>query len=167
MLQLLICVGILGALVVNVMIPADAWRTVFALALPPAVLLGLGMTICPESPAWLKMNGRREDAEMTAKKLWGSGGLEQLGDSSSEAFEGSPKSEPTMTEVLQSPGARVGAILFLLQQFSGINAVIYFSTRIFSQAGVTSGAAASALVGAVNVAGTVLAAGLMEKAGRK
>ncbi len=34
-------------------------------------------------------------------------------------------------------------------------------------AGVASGAIASAAVGAINVAGTVVAAGLMDKAGRK
>lgn len=154
---------------VNVLIPSTAWRAVFALALVPAVLLGLGMMLSPESPTWLAMNGRREDAENTATKLWGPKGLDQLGSVGTEeaiasGFEGS---EPTWSEVLASPGARVGASLFLFQQFSGINAVIYFSTRIFSQAGVTSGAMASALVGAVNVAGTVMAASLMEKAGRK
>jgi sugar porter (SP) family MFS transporter len=161
--QLLICVGILMALVVNVSIPATAWRTVFALALVPAGLLGLGMFFCPESPTWLAMSGRRSEAESTARRLWGSGGLTQLG--SAESASGQP--QPRWGEVLAAPGARVGAVLFLLQQFSGINAVIYFSTRIFGEAGVASGAAASALVGAVNVAGTVMAAGLMEKAGRK
>lgn len=29
------------------------WRTMFALATVPAVLLGLGMAYCPESPRWL------------------------------------------------------------------------------------------------------------------
>ena len=35
------------------------------------------------------------------------------------------------------------------------------------QAGITSGALASAAVGAINVLGTVIAASLMDKAGRK
>lgn len=44
--------------------------------------------------------------------------------------------------------------LFLFQQFAGINAVVYFSTQVFRSAGITNDVAASALVGAANVAGT-------------
>lgn len=40
--QLMICVGILAALLVNVALPATAWRSMFALAAAPAALLGLG-----------------------------------------------------------------------------------------------------------------------------
>ena len=40
--QLLICVGILGALLVNVALPASAWRAMFGVSALPAVLLGLG-----------------------------------------------------------------------------------------------------------------------------
>ena len=38
---------------------------------------------------------------------------------------------------------------------------------VFEKAGVQSGALASAAVGATNVLGTVVAAGLMDRAGRK
>lgn len=38
-----------------------------------------------------------------------------------------------MSELLAARGVRIGIILFLLQQFSGINAVIYFSTKVFAQ----------------------------------
>lgn len=47
----------------------------------------------------------------------------------------------------------VGMSLFLFQQLAGINAVVYFSTQVFRSAGITSDVAASALVGAANVAG--------------
>lgn len=40
--QLVICLGILGALLVNVMFPPAAWRTMFYLSALPAILLGLG-----------------------------------------------------------------------------------------------------------------------------
>lgn len=40
--QLVICIGILAALVVNVALPASSWRTMFALAIAPAVVLALG-----------------------------------------------------------------------------------------------------------------------------
>ena len=40
--QLVICIGIVLALVVNVVLPATSWRTMFYLASLPALLLGLG-----------------------------------------------------------------------------------------------------------------------------
>lgn len=49
----------------------------------------------------------------------------------------------------------IGAGLFLLQQFAGVNAVVYYSTAVFRSAGITSDVAASALVGAANVLGDV------------
>ena len=40
--QLVICIGIVSALVVNVVLPQTSWRTMFYLASLPALLLGLG-----------------------------------------------------------------------------------------------------------------------------
>lgn len=47
----------------------------------------------------------------------------------------------------------VGASLFFIQQFSGINAVVFFSTAVFRGAGIKSDVAASALVALSNVIG--------------
>lgn len=163
--QLMICVGILGALIANLIIPTTAWRAMFALSAVPAVLLAVGMLGCPESPSWLALSGQRSAAEATAAKLWGtSEGPVQLGSAVPSSSTGQ---EPGWREVLASRGARIGVIMFILQQFSGINAIVYFSSSVFAKSGVASGALASAAVGAVNVVGTVLAAGLMDKTGRK
>jgi MFS family permease len=40
--QLIICLGILGALVANVVLPVTAWRTMFWLSVVPALLLAAG-----------------------------------------------------------------------------------------------------------------------------
>ena len=50
-------------------------------------------------------------------------------------------------------------LLFVCQQLSGINAVVYFSTQIFRDAGVTSAVLSSLLVMLVNVAGTAFVCG--------
>ena len=47
-------------------------------------------------------------------------------------------SKVSLSELLSFRGARIGVILFLLQQFSGINAVIYFSTKVFAQVSIAA-----------------------------
>lgn len=49
--------------------------------------------------------------------------------------------------------AFISGTLFLLQQFAGINGVLYFSSLTFQNVGITSGAQASLYVGVTNLAG--------------
>lgn len=49
--QLVICIGIVSALLVNVILPATSWRTMFYLASLPALLLGLGEHSVTGAPA--------------------------------------------------------------------------------------------------------------------
>ena len=50
--------------------------------------------------------------------------------------------------------AVTGGLLFVAQQFAGINGVLYFSSATFKGAGVANGMLASAAVGVANLAGT-------------
>ena len=54
--------------------------------------------------------------------------------------------------------AAIGSALFALQQFAGINGVLYFSSLTFRDAGITNGIAASAAVGVANLIGMNLLA---------
>jgi len=163
--QLMICLGILGALCINVALPATDWRLMFKVAVVPAIVLFLGMLASPESPVYLLGKGQTEEAKKVATNLWGADGPTQLG---------SPKSGDQKQGGwgdLFSPayrkGVLIGCVLFVFQQFSGINAIVYFSSSVFKKAGIASGALASAAVGATNVLGTLFATGMIEKAGRK
>lgn len=49
--------------------------------------------------------------------------------------------------------AFIGGALFVLQQFAGINGVLYFSSLTFEDVGITSSALASLLIGVTNFAG--------------
>lgn len=49
--------------------------------------------------------------------------------------------------------AFIGGTLFVLQQFAGINGVLYFSSLTFQEVGVESSALASLFVGLTNFAG--------------
>jgi MFS family permease len=63
--------------------------------------------------------------------------------------------------------AFIGGSLFVLQQFAGINGVLYFSSLTFQNVGITSGAQASLYVGVTNFAGALCASYLIDKQGRK
>jgi sugar porter (SP) family MFS transporter len=163
--QLTINVGILAALVANILIPPSDWRRLFLLTAGPAVLLFLGMLTQPESPRWLSQKGRQQEAQQAAAALWGPEGPSQLTGSTSTGTESAPK--VGLGQLLSTRGAQIGVVLFLLQQFSGINAVIYFSSKVFAEAGIQNAALASAAVGLTNVVGTIIAGSIIEKAGRK
>lgn len=54
--QLTICIGILGALVVNVVLPPTAWRVMFWLATIPAALLAFGeCLLCDIAACWSRI----------------------------------------------------------------------------------------------------------------
>jgi MFS family permease len=60
--QLVICIGIVAALVVNVVIPATSWRTMFYLATIPGFLLALGAAISTCTGALLMASLDSHDA---------------------------------------------------------------------------------------------------------
>ncbi|MCO5607824.1 hypothetical protein L7F22_062025 [Adiantum nelumboides] len=60
-----------------------------------------------------------------------------------------------------------GAAIFVFQQFAGFNAIVYFSSTIFRNAGVASSLAASVSVGFVNLFASCITTYLIDRLGRK
>ncbi|KAI7725561.1 hypothetical protein M8C21_032914, partial [Ambrosia artemisiifolia] len=170
--QLFICIGILAALVAGLPLARNPlwWRTMFGIAAIPSVLLALGMAFSPESPRWLVQQRKISQAEQAIRKLYGKNRVTELIEDLSASGQGSEEQDAGWFDLFSSRYFKVvsvGAALFLFQQLAGINAVVYYSTAVFRSAGVTSDVAASALVGAANVFGTIIASSLMDKRGRK
>ncbi|KAK7340949.1 hypothetical protein VNO77_21667 [Canavalia gladiata] len=170
--QLFICIGILTALLAGLPLAKNPiwWRTMFGISIVPSILLALGMTISPESPRWLFQQGKISEAEKAVKKLYGKERVALVMHDLTEASQSSSEPEAGWFDLFSSrywKVVKVGATLFFLQQFAGINAVVYYSTSVFRSAGITSDVAASALVGASNVFGAVVASFLMDRQGRK
>ncbi|CAN6445118.1 unnamed protein product [Victoria cruziana] len=170
--QLFICIGILVALIAGLPLAGNPiwWRTMFGMAVIPSILMALGMAFCLESPRWLFQQGKTSEAEHSIKLLWGKEKVAGVMNDLRAGTQGSVEQEAGWFELFSKRYWRVvsvGAALFLFQQFAGINAVVYYSTSVFRSAGVASDVAASALVGASNVFGTVISSFLMDRQGRK
>lgn len=79
----------------------------------------------------------------------------------------------TLKDLFVNPALRIPVIISIVvmvsQQFTGINAVIFFSTSIFEGAGLSKEHAQYATIGtgAVNVIMTLVSLVLVERAGRK
>lgn len=94
----------------------------------------------------------------------------ELIEEENEAVDPSKGSFST-TDLFKSKDLRkqliVGIAVQLMMQFSGIDAVFYYSTTIFYQAQVDDPELATTLLGIVNVLITILAVRFMDSAGRK
>lgn len=115
--------------------------------LPPLLLLPL-TTVSVQSPRWLVQKNRREDALEVLRKLRGSSRVAEEECHSYDTF------------YLCVPLPRHHLLLTLhamfLQQFSGINMIIFYSTGLFQGAGLTISAADSSVVLAVLQVGRAL-----------
>jgi MFS family permease len=81
--------------------------------------------------------------------------------------------EPTRTRELLRPSARpalaIALLLAAVQQLSGINAIVSFAPSIMEKAGLAASSSLlyAVVIGAVNVAATVVSVPLVDRAGRR
>ncbi|PQQ04830.1 putative plastidic glucose transporter 1 isoform X1 [Prunus yedoensis var. nudiflora] len=167
------CLGIISSLFLGIPSESDPhwWRTMLYIASVPGFILALGMQFAVDSPRWLCKVGRLNDAKAVIKNVWGASEVEKA----IEEFQSVIKNDgsdldSSWLELLKEPNSRVafiGGSLFVLQQFAGINGVLYFSSLTFQDVGITSSALASLLIGVTNFAGALCALYLIDKQGRQ
>ncbi|XP_068632784.1 facilitated trehalose transporter Tret1-like [Battus philenor] len=127
----------------------------------------------PESPVWLKSRGL--DAEPAIKWLQLSGRAVATVKDEEAHSEKAPETEPMSLftrEVFFSSAVIkpliVGFALLIFQQFSGIDAVIFFTVEIFQSAGSRLDAmTATIAVGAVQLISNGVSTMLVDRAGRR
>lgn len=151
----------------------NGWRLMFWAGFVPAAMLLVGMFMVPESPRWLVSKGRADEAMLVLERIHESAHARQELADITRAMQDEKNRRPDWRELF-SPRLRIplfiGIGIFLIQQFSGINAVIYYSTRIFEMAGFGSGDTAimaTVGVGVVNTLSTLLAVRFLDQWGRK
>ncbi|KAK9284296.1 hypothetical protein L1049_023467 [Liquidambar formosana] len=167
------CLGIIASLFLGIPSESDPhwWRTMFYIASVPGFILSLGMQFSVDSPRWLCKVGRMNDAKAVIRNLWGASEVDKaIKEFQSVSRNDGSDLDSRWLELLEEPHSRVafiGGTLFLLEQFSGINGVLYFSSLTFQDVGITTGALASLYVGLTNFAGALCASYLIDKQGRQ
>ncbi|XP_075986544.1 trehalose transporter 1-like protein [Anticarsia gemmatalis] len=168
--QLFLTVGILFTYVVG---GWTHWKTlsIICAVLPP--LLVAVFWWMPETPQYLLGKNRRRDAERSLRWLRGpdadlSGELEEMQKEVDEAS----RQRAGITSMITNRPSRMALIcglgLMFFQQFSGINAVIFYTNDIFHSAGSNiDPVIATIIVGVVQTIATYISSVLVDKAGRR
>ncbi|RMG01338.1 MAG: MFS transporter [Planctomycetota bacterium] len=148
---------------------AMGWRWMFASETLPAVFFLVCLLFVPESPRWLVKRGRVDEARAVLARISGTAEAEQ---EIAEIQQAMQVEQGTWRELL-SPGYRkillLAITLAVLQQVTGINAIVYYTPKIFASAGTgdTSALLRTAAMQGVNLAVTVVALLVIDRLGRK
>ncbi|XP_073932227.1 solute carrier family 2, facilitated glucose transporter member 3 isoform X1 [Castor canadensis] len=174
--QLGIVVGILVAQIfgLDILLGSDElWPLLLGFTIIPAILQSVALPFCPESPRFLLINKNEEErTKEVLQRLWGSPDVtEDIQEMKEESIRMSQEKQVTVLELFRSPSYQqpilISIVLQLSQQLSGINAVFYYSTGIFKDAGVQEPIYATIGAGVVNTIFTIVSVFLVERAGRR
>ncbi|ETN01831.1 hypothetical protein PPTG_16916 [Phytophthora nicotianae INRA-310] len=160
---------------------SSGWRYIAAF---PVLNAGFFLAFAPfvlvESPAWLLEKGDRERAEQEIARLYGHGFVPQALSWMEPSVNTDLESEP-LSEEQQYEGGTLSLLfspLFIkqllvalgvsaAQQLTGINAVCYYSSDIFSDAGVSDGRVGGVIVYVLMLLPTMAVARLSERFGNR
>ena len=174
--QLLITIGILVSYLSDLVFAnnndVESWRPMLYAGVVPGLILLIGILFLPETPRWLISKGREEEGRRILKRIEEPEIVENSIQQIKDEIE-KDKERPNFREVFR-PWLRNALIIavgiMFIQQFVGINTVIYYSPKIFMIAGfegARAGIWGSVSVGVVNVLFTILSLFLIDKLGRR
>ena len=147
----------------------EAWRGMLGSETLPALLFFVIIFFIPESPKWLIVNGKLDKASKVLNKIYATPAeAEEEIKVTQNSLRGETKG--AWADLLK-PGILIaviaGSAIAILGQFMGVNAVLYYGPKIFSEAGFDNPMFSTVLVGVVNCVTTVLAVFIIDRVGRK
>ncbi|WP_111977415.1 sugar porter family MFS transporter [Algibacillus agarilyticus] len=162
--------------VVAVGIQEYTWRWMLGVEIIPALIwFGLLFKV-PESPRWLVLKGRDAEAKNVLDRLVSVNESTQMLQSIKQSTSAAASAnKPLKEQVSELFDMRVrmalviGFTVAVVQQVSGINAIMFYSTTVFEQIGLGTDSAytQSVIIGLVSVVATFLALMLIDKLGRR
>ena len=167
--QLMITIGLFVVFLTNSLLESTgSWRLMLFVLLIPSLMMLFGCLTLPKSPRWLVLKGKGEEAELVLRKI-------RLTDEEALA-EYKEIDETTHVGVSIFSMLKkkffikvvlLGIALQAFQQFTGMNAFMYYSTDIFKLAGFTSPSTSTVVIGLLNMFTTFIAIKYVDKFGRK
>ncbi|WP_049720966.1 MFS transporter [Gilvimarinus polysaccharolyticus] len=159
----------------SLLIDTQTWRWMLGVEIVPALVWVLLLFSIPESPRWLVLRGRIDDAEAVMAKLVPPQELaiEMQGIRESSVHGHKDHSVWHQLQDLFSPAIRkaliIAVVIAFFQQTVGINAVMFYAPIIFEQVGLGTSAALfnGVYIGLISVLATALALALIDRLGRR
>lgn len=148
----------------------QAWRWMFWMEMVPAGLFFLLSFVIPESPRWLAVQHKREQAFRIFTRIDGEAYAHQAINEITDTQAGSGD---THWRALFQPGVRkvlvIGIVLAVFQQWCGINVIFNYAHEIFSEAGYAVSDVLMNIVvtGVTNVLFTLVALYTVDRWGRR
>jgi SP family arabinose:H+ symporter-like MFS transporter len=171
--QLAIVCGILLSFVAGYSLSnfgSDSWRWMFASQALPAFAFFCALFFVPESPRWLAMQGRDQEARMILSVV---GGKRYADEELLNIKQSLKNSHTTSWKLLFKKKNRnivlLGIVVAVFSQITGINSILYYAPIIFERtgAGIDAALLQTLGIGLTNFFFTLVALWLIDKAGRK
>lgn len=150
----------------------EAWRWMFLSELVPAAIYGVLAFTIPESPRYLIARGELKRAKEVLTRYVG-GNVEKTTTDILRTVEGKP--DRPRFSMLRGPRfgllpiVWIGIGLSVLQQFTGINVIFYYSTTLWQAVGFTEqdSLTITVITSVTNIVTTIVAILLIDKVGRR
>ncbi|KAJ9538490.1 hypothetical protein OSB04_031223 [Centaurea solstitialis] len=174
--QLNVTIGILFANLVNYgtakIEGGWGWRLSLGLAGIPAGLLTIGALLVVDTPNSLIERGKLEEGKAVLRKIRGTDNIEPEYLELVEASRVAKEIKHPFRNLLQRknrPQLIIAVALQFFQQFTGINAIMFYAPVLFSTLGFKNDASlySAVITGAVNVLSTVVSIYSVDKLGRR
>ncbi len=149
------------------------WRWMFTAVAIPAAVFFLSALWIPESPRWLMMRGKNEQARTILNHIGGDLYSKSEMQAVAQTLDASNSSSRSSWGELSAPGIPrlilIGIGLAVLQQWSGINILFNYAQEIYHSAGygVSDILFNIVITGAINFIFTVVAMLFVDRVGRR
>lgn len=169
--QFNIVLGILMAFLSNYLLRdagENAWRWMIGVMAFPAFFYTIIVFTIPESPRWLLSKSRIGEAKSILEKIDPTANIEDLMQEMHFGENDDKKGETIFLKKYRFP-LMLAFLIAVFNQFSGINAFLYYAPRIFAEAGLEESAAlmSSVGIGLTNLLFTLFGVFLIDVLGRK
>jgi MFS transporter, SP family, sugar:H+ symporter len=151
-----------------------AWRWMFWMQAFPSLLFLLLLLFIPESPRYLMVKGRKEDARVVLTRLYGA--TEAAAKSTEiDASLSADHHRPQLSDLISKTTGKVRPIVWVgiglatFQQLVGINVVFYYGAVLWQAVGFSESDAMliNVLSGALSIGACLVTIVLIDKVGRK